>query len=376
MRERGVPTAAELAVWLRIAAPTTARGTLLFTPGPGEQTYGWATFGGPPVIAALPDGEPVAFTYAAPHSWRLDTASGPLGRSDGRRAVAWGERGLEAGAALLVLPGPAALLHPQPPEERRGSPFRFGGRGSGPDDGNRDVDSPDGGAGPRPGWDSGPDDASRDVDSPDGVAGPSDGPGRGSGPDDDRSAPGSGGLETPGPVTADRVADRPCWRWDRGEDVVWVDEQTGCLLRSQSDRGVLELTEVAFDEAVDPAVFALPDDLPAPPPSALPERPVRQEPAPPEPPGFRVPWWPGGCESQPVAGDPDVPEVLSVLLSHREGGPTFWVGVAPAGRLAPVRSRRRYRRWEGDGCSLSLSWSGDVPDAVVDRMVASMPTAW
>lgn len=114
------PTPDELGVWLRVAGPTTATGALVWTPGQKELSFGWVSFGGPPLLVRLPSGAEVRFSYDGPRRWALDGPDGPLGRSDGRRAVAWRGDQVEAGGELIFVPSPELLLFPAPPAEDPG----------------------------------------------------------------------------------------------------------------------------------------------------------------------------------------------------------------------------------------------------------------
>lgn len=176
--------------------------------------------------------------------------------------------------------------------------------------------------------------------------------------------------EPDGEVAQDTLLGRMCWRWTSGEDVRWVDDATGCLLRLDSGDRCAAFSEIRFGESQDDMTYALGDlsdakDTTVPVPTdaeaqrALP---------------FTVPWWPDGCSSLPVAGDPFAPSLLVEL--HTGDDDRWCVGVAPAGTPAPVRLGLRSRRWDGDGVSLSLSWSPTVPDGLVDRVAASMPSVW
>ncbi len=296
------PTSDELRDWLRVAGPVTATGALRWTPGEGDLAVGWVSYGGPPLLVDLPAGVEVRFAFDGPRRWALDGPDGPLGRSDGRRAVAWRDGRVEVGGELLAVPDPATLLLPAPP------------------------------------------------------------------------------LEDPGgEVAADELLGRPCWRWTTTDEVRWVDEATGCLLAHRTPAGTLALT--TFEPGA-PVILALLD------PDELVDAGEQVEPddwAPPAPepegghppvPGFRVPWWPHGTMSHPVGGDPEVPSLLVRLTSSGGGDPSVWVGVAPAGRQAPVRAGVRSRRWAGDGCSLSLSWTRGLSDDDVERVVASLPGRW
>jgi hypothetical protein len=286
------PTPDELRDWLRVAGPPTATGTLLWTPGEEPVSFGWVSFAGPPLFVHLSAGVEVRFSYDAPRRWALDGPDGPLGRSDGRRGVAWRGEQVEVGGELLLVPPPELLLLPEPPDELDGE------------------------------------------------------------------------------VVADERLGRVCWRWTSRAEVRWVDDLTGCLLALRTASGTLELTAFEPGARVDPALFDLatlagPD---APPPPQEPHRPVR--------PTFVVPWWPYGALSYPVGGDPEVPSLLVLLNTGDPRAPSVWVGVAPLGRRAPVRPGVRSRRWDGDDCSLSLSWTKGLPDHDVERIVASMPGRW
>ena len=114
-RDRG-PTAVELAAWARVADPRSARGTVVRQTTDRPSARGWHSFG-EPVVVTMPTDEPVRFTYRSPACWRIETASRLVGLSDGRQAVGSIEGVQTVGACLLVLGGPAELLHPgQPPD--------------------------------------------------------------------------------------------------------------------------------------------------------------------------------------------------------------------------------------------------------------------
>lgn len=177
-----------------------------------------------------------------------------------------------------------------------------------------------------------------------------------------------------GQVVADELLGRPCWRWTDGDTTRWVDDATACLLRTTAPSGTLELTAFAPGAAVDAGAFDL-DAVAGPAgPSAAAE--VRAEREGRAAAGFAVPWWPHGTQSWPVAGDPDAGSLLVQLATTDEAAPTVWVGVAPAGTPAPVRPGVRSQRWDGDGCSLSLSWTRGLSDDDRARLVAETPGAW
>ena len=287
------PTPDELPDWLRVAGPTTATGALVWTPGDGDLAFGWCSFGGPPLLVQLPPGVELRFSFDGPRRWAVDGPDGPLGRSDGRRGVAWRDGDIEVGELLLV-PPPEELLLPTPPHEAGG-----------------------------------------DV------------------------------------VAAERLG-RPCWRWTTADAVRWVDDETGCLLAQRTAAGTLALTAFEPGARVDPALFDLTDlagPEAGPPPSLVTS-------APPPAPAFSVPWWPHGALSYPVAGDPAVPELLVLLNTGDVRAPSVWLGVAPLGRRAPVRPGVRSRRWDGEDCALSLSWTRDLSDEDAERVVASVPRWW
>jgi hypothetical protein len=179
-----------------------------------------------------------------------------------------------------------------------------------------------------------------------------------------------------GEVAPDELLGRACWRWTAQDEVRWVDELTGCLLAHRTPAGTLALTAFEPGAPVDPALFELggladtgePDGLGAP-----------DEPTPrpgPTAPDVVVPWWPQGTLSYPVGGDPDVPSLLVQLTTADDRAPSVWVGVARPGRRAPVRPGVRSRRWDGEDCSLSLSWTRGLADDDVERIVASVPRRW
>lgn len=106
------PTPTELAAWLRVASPRTARGRSLWSPA-GESWRSRFTYAGRrPVMAHVPAEIEVAFWHAAPGRWRVDAPEGPVCRSDGTTAVGWTPGGVDLGGALLVFHGPPDLLHP------------------------------------------------------------------------------------------------------------------------------------------------------------------------------------------------------------------------------------------------------------------------
>jgi hypothetical protein len=144
---------------------------------------------------------------------------------------------------------------------------------------------------------------------------------------------------------------------------------TGCLLARRRPAGTLALTSFTPGAPVDPSLFDVPPSAAPPEPS-----PVRFEG--PVAPAFSVPWWPHGTLSYPVGGDPEVPSLLVQLAPSGEPAPSVWVGVAPLGQRAPVRPGVRSRRWDGEDCALSLSWTRDLSDDDVDRVVASVPRRW
>lgn len=292
------PTSDELCDWLRVAGTTTAVGAVVWTPGDQELSFGWVSFGGPPLLVQLPAGVEVGFAFDGPRRWSLHGPDGPLARSDGRRAVAWRADGVEAGGELMAVPNPEWLLLPGPPAADPG-----------------------------------------------------------------------------GEVVQDERLGRPCWRWTAQDDVRWVDDETGCLLAHHTPAGAFELTGFVPGAPVDPALFDVEAEagaaVAAPP--SRPQRQARSEA--PAHPGFTVPWWPHGASSYPVAGDPELPSLLVELMTDGPR-PSLWVGVAPPGRRAPVRPGVRSRRWDGEDCSLSLSWTRDLSDDDVERVVASIPGRW
>lgn len=287
------PTPDELGVWLTVAGPATATGAVLWTPGEQALSFGWAAVGGPPLFVRLPAGLEVGFSFDGPQRWALDGPDGPLGRSDGRRAVAWRDDEVEHGAWLVTVPQLEELLLPRAAE--------------------------DGG----------------------------------------------------GEVSADERLGRACWRWTTEDQVRWVDDQTGSLLARQSSQGTLALTRFEPGAAVDPSLFDV-DAVHGP---AVEEVPQDGRPRPPDP-TFEVPWWPHGTLSFPVAGDAGEQSLLVQLVTGDDRDPSVWVGVAPRHRRAPVQQGARSRRWDGEDCSLSLSWRGDLSDEQAERIAASIPPRW
>lgn len=288
------PTPDELVDWLRVAGPSTATGSVVWTPTGEDVAVGWCSFGGPPLVVHLPAEVEVRFTSGGPRRWALDGPDGPLARSDGRRAVAWRDGEVEVGGELLVVPPLEHLLLPGPPE----------------------------------------------------VVG--------------------------GEVAADELLGRACWRWTASDGVRWVDDETGCLLALRTAAGTLALTAFSPGAPVDPALFAL-DELAGPRDEVPATRAARAD----QPdPTFVVPWWPHGALSYPVGGDPEVPSLLVLLNTGDPRAPSVWVGVAPLGARAPVRPGVRSRRWDGEDCALSLSWTRGLSDADVERVVASIPRRW
>jgi len=281
---------------LAVAGPAAATGGVVWTPGEEEFSFSWASFGGPPLFVRLPPGVEVRFSYDGPLRWALNGPGGPLGRSDGRRAVAWREDEVEVGAWLVTVPSVQDLLLPEPPDVADGE------------------------------------------------------------------------------VAADELLGRPCWRWTAREQVRWVDEQTGCLLAQRTPAGTLALTSFEPGAPVDAALFDLHDvaglDVEAAPCGH--SRAAQNPPAA----GFAVPWWPYGALSYPVSGDPDKGSVLVRLNTGDGRAPSVWVGVAPLNQRPPVKRGVRSRRWNGQDCSLSLSWSPSLSDEDVDRVVASIPRNW
>lgn len=175
-----------------------------------------------------------------------------------------------------------------------------------------------------------------------------------------------------GDVTADELLGRACWRWTAQGELRWVDDETGCLLAQRTAAGTLALTAFAPGAPVDPADFEV-DEVAGrhdEPPTSPPVRTEAIDPT------FSVPWWPHGALSYPVGGDPEVPSLLVLLNTGDARAPSVWVGVAPLGARAPVRPGVRSRRWDGEDCSLSLSWTTGLSDADVERVVASIPRRW
>jgi hypothetical protein len=175
-------------------------------------------------------------------------------------------------------------------------------------------------------------------------------------------------------VQADEVLGRQCWRWSLGDQVRWVDEETGCLLRMSTRAGLLELTDFQPGAPVDGALFDLDewvgpyvDDVRS---GSRAERETPVEAT------FVVPWWPHGALSSPVGGDPDVPSLLVLLNTGDRRAPSVWLGVAPLGERAPVRPGVRSRRWDGEDCSLSLSWGRRLSEDEAERIIASIPERW
>ena len=158
---------------------------------------------------------------------------------------------------------------------------------------------------------------------------------------------------------------RRCWRWGDEQTAWWVDEQSGILLRADDPGGSTALTALELDVDLDEALFALPPDIPPLPPEPVAEPSVAD---------LTVVWWPTGCGAYPVAGDPDVPEVLLALMTD---GPEEWfLGIAPPGRPAPRREGLPHRSWDGDGWAFALSHPPDVDPGDLDRVAASVPRSW
>lgn len=54
------------------------------------------------------------------------------------------------------------------------------------------------------------------------------------------------GREPGGKVVRDELMGRPCWRWTSGDEVRWVDDETGCLLRLDTGDRSAVFTEVVL----------------------------------------------------------------------------------------------------------------------------------
>lgn len=184
-----------------------------------------------------------------------------------------------------------------------------------------------------------------------------------------------GGREpSTGSVAEAELLGRRCWHWTHEGGELWVDDASGCALRRTTAEGTLELTELEIDCLVENDLFSAPDDVPpAPPLGGVPPEPHEHPRRPDEPP-FRVPWWPFGCTAFPIAGDPDVPEVL-LVLQEAPSGTDLWLGIAPAGRDARTAGDS-FHRWEGDGWTFALSWRGTLDETDLRQLVDSVPRAW
>lgn len=136
----------------------------------------------------------------------------------------------------------------------------------------------------------------------------------------------------------------------------------------------LALTSFEPGAPVDAALFDL-NDVAGPDVGAAPSWHSRHAKTPPTA-TFAVPWWPHGALSYPVGGDPDKGSLLVRLNTGGARAPSVWVGVAPVDVRPPVKRGVRSRRWDGEDCSLSLSWSAGLSDQDVERVVASIPRRW
>ena len=112
-RADAAPTPRELAAWLHVASPRTARGRFVRSPATGSERQSFAFAGPRPVLAWVPADVEVEFWHGAPDRWRIDGPAGPVCRSDDAVAVAWSDNGVEVGPRLHLLGGPDALVHPQ-----------------------------------------------------------------------------------------------------------------------------------------------------------------------------------------------------------------------------------------------------------------------
>lgn len=312
-----VPTPAELVTWLAVAGVAAARGEVVWEVADDsvEILTGWA--GERPVCGCLPFDLPVAFSYGGPARWRV---AGPdlLVVQDRDGAVVAQAGTVETGRVLMLAGGPQWLLEPEQP--RSLEPTGLGAR--------RYADY---GSGEPP-------------------------------------------MVT-GTVQADSVIGRPCWRWEAPDGTRWVDDETGVLLRWDTEsHGTVRLTALEIGVPVDESDFdwrAVPGAGPVPrhDDGLLSHWADGLAQTPP----FTVSSWPDGAQSYPVEGDPDLPSAL-VVLQLEDAGSRLLLGVAPAGHPAPVRGDGVHR-WSGDGWELALSWTG-APPAELDAVVASVPPGW
>jgi hypothetical protein len=315
-RGDAAPTPRELAAWLDVASPRTARGRFVRSPTSGSERQSFAYAGPRPVFAGVPADVEVEFWHGAPDRWRIDAPAGPVCRSDGVAAVAWSDRGVEVGPRLHLLGGPDVLLHPS-------APHRSG----------------------RPG-DRAPDDHT--------------------------------GTIVPAELLGRRcwrweTADGVVWVDEATGCALRQDSAQGRAELTAFEVDV-DLDPALFVPPVDvvPEAGAVRSDERPAAPDAFPGEPPGRPEAP-----FRVVWWPFGVNSHVLAGDPAVPEVLLELrTTGADGDPRFWLGVAPSGHRPRTRQRASTRTWEGDGWSFALSWRGDVSADDLDRVVASVPRSW
>lgn len=313
---RRPPTPAELSHWLRVAAPASASGVYRWrVVREAPESLGWFGYASEvPAPVFVPPDVDVSFWHAAPGSWRLEVAGELLAVADGERALVVDEGRVHVGAVLLAPRGPARLLQPGRPQR--------------------------------------------------------------------------GPYEEPalGEVHADERLGRRCWRWVAPDATWWLDHETGIALAYADADIAAELLELQLDCPIDPALFVPPPELLEQGESVttrrvddwtpLPDgREIEREQASWQP-EFTVAWWPYGSSAYPESGDPTVPEALLVLLTGGDPEPRFWLGVAPQPRPAPTKAGARTRTWDGDGWSFALCWRDELPDELVDRVVASVPSAW
>ncbi|HWG93633.1 MAG TPA: hypothetical protein VNU66_05355 [Mycobacteriales bacterium] len=92
----------------------TATGTCRWEPGPDERvSFGWFSFGEPPVVPPVPPREDVRFWHAAPGRWRLELGGRLLAVADGARAAVVHRARVEAGGELVAPHAAPALLRPE-----------------------------------------------------------------------------------------------------------------------------------------------------------------------------------------------------------------------------------------------------------------------
>ena len=182
------------------------------------------------------------------------------------------------------------------------------------------------------------------------------------------SSPGSGPS-----ASAEPVHGRPAWRVQQSGLSLWIDDETGFLLRESDQHGAvaelrdLDLTPAVSEEEFQPPPWVVPVPEPAPDPEH--ERARARSLRSAEPPDLlpTLTWWPDGLRGEVAEVDL---ETGAYVLRYRAGGhELLWLARGPRGAGRDLREPVQHR-WSDDRWDYVLAASSRAAPADLARVVA------